>query len=68
MLPMRRRSLLHSRKHSFISVIHLYRMENDNFSLEDSSEFIVGELLDTTVAILMLIGVEIIKKKKTIKK
>ena len=37
-------------------------MENDKFSLEDSSRFTVGELLDTTVAILMPIGVEINKK------
>ena len=41
-------------------------MENDKFSLEDSSWFIVGELSDTTVAIFMPIGVEIINKKKTL--
>ena len=39
-------------------------MENDKFSREASSEFIVGELSDTTVSIIMPIGVEIIIKKK----
>ena len=62
-----RSSLSHLRKHSFISVLHWCRMENDKFSLEDSSEYIDGELLDTTVAIFMPIGVEIINKNKNIR-
>ena len=41
-------------------------MENDKFSLEDSSEFIAGELSNTKVTIFMPIGVEIIDKKETI--
>ena len=41
-------------------------MENDKVSLEDSSEFNVGELSDTTVAIFMPRGVEIINKEKTL--
>ena len=53
MLAISRRSLLHSRKHRFISVLHGCRIENDNFSLEHSPKFIVGKLSDTTVAILM---------------
>ena len=39
-------------------------MENDRFSLEDSSEVIVGELSDTVLSICMPIGVEIITKQK----
>ena len=41
-------------------------MENDKVSLEASSEFIVGELSVTTVAIFMPIGVEIINQKRTL--
>ena len=39
-------------------------MKNDKFSLEDSSWFFVGERSDTTVAIFMPFGVEIVKRKK----
>ena len=38
-------------------------MENDKFSVEESSELIAGELSDTTVSIFMPIGVEIINKR-----
>ena len=64
MLAIRRSSLSHSRKHSFVSVLQWFKMENDKVSLEDSSEFNVGELSDTTVAIFMPRGVEIINKEK----
>ena len=40
-------------------------MAKDKSLLEDSSEFIVGELSDITVAKSMPIGVDIINKKKT---
>ena len=42
-------------------------MENDKFLLEDSTEFTVGELPDSTVAIFMPIGVEIINEEKSLK-
>ena len=41
-------------------------MKNDKFSLEDSTEFTVDELPDTTAAIFMPLGHEIISKKKTL--
>ena len=43
-------------------------MKNDRFLLEATTEFIDGELSDTTVAISMPNGVEIINKMKTLEK
>ena len=49
-------------------MLHWCRKENDKFSLEDSSGFIVDDLSDTTVATFMPNGVEIINGKKTVEK
>ena len=49
----------HLRYYSFISVLNCQKMGNDKLWLREATKFNDDEVLDTTVALIMLIGVEI---------